>query len=189
MIEVGLVLPDDLAEMRLIEDEEEVQAYAPQTAQESLANGVGLGCLIGSGQDIDIGSLSESVEGIAKLVVVVADEKAWSLAKGSCLAQLLGDPGVVGTSGHAEMEQATRTQFDDNKDKDGAEEQVIGLEKVNSPDVLGMVAKKCGPRLLGRNGGAHLVDVPPNRTFGHSDTELEQFSPDACAPCGVVESS
>ena len=49
MIEVGLVLPHDLAEMRLIEDEEEVQAFAPYTAQESLTNGVGFGCLIGRG--------------------------------------------------------------------------------------------------------------------------------------------
>jgi len=58
---------------------------------------------------------------------------------GSCLAQLLGDPGIVGTSGDAEMYEATRTQLDDNKDKDGAEEQVIRLQKVNGPDVLGMV--------------------------------------------------
>ena len=142
MIEVGLVLLHGPAEMALIEDEEEVQAFAPHTAQESLANGIGLGRLIGCGQDLDIGPISDSVEGIAELVVVVANQEAWSLAKRGCFPQLLGHPGIAGTSGDAEMQQSTRTQFNDDKDKDGAEEEVIGLQEVNSPDVLGMVAKK-----------------------------------------------
>jgi len=47
------------------------------------------------------------------------------------------------------MQQATRAQLDDDKDKDGTEEQVMGLEKVNGPDVIGVIAKECGPRLLG----------------------------------------
>ena len=152
MIEVGLVLFHNPAEMAFIEDEEKVEAFASNTAQESLANGIGLGCLIGCGQDFDIGSLGDSVEDVAELVVVVTNQEAWPLAKRGCLAQLLGDPGVTGTSGDTKMEQATRTQFDDDKDKDGAEEQVIRLQEVNSPDVLGMVAKECGPRLPGRNG-------------------------------------
>jgi len=58
VIEVGLVLLHDLAEMAVVEDEEEVEAFAPHTAQESLAYGVGLGRLIGRGQDVDMGSLA-----------------------------------------------------------------------------------------------------------------------------------
>jgi hypothetical protein len=46
--------------MGLIEDEEEVQAFAPDTAQKSFAKGVGLRHLIGYGQALDIGSLSDS---------------------------------------------------------------------------------------------------------------------------------
>jgi len=43
VIEIGLILLHCLAEMALAQDEEEVQAFAPHAAQESLANGVGFG--------------------------------------------------------------------------------------------------------------------------------------------------
>ena len=82
MIEVGLVLLHDLAEMTLVEDEEEIQAFAPHTAQESLANGVGLAGFIRRGQDVDIGPLSDSVECRAVLVVVVANQEAATLTEG-----------------------------------------------------------------------------------------------------------
>jgi hypothetical protein len=186
LIEVVLVLPYDPAEVALIEDKEKVEAFAPYAAQESLAYGIGLGSLKGSGQDFDTGPLSDPVKGMAELVVVVANQESWSLAKRSCLPQLLGDPGVVGTSGYAEMEQSPRLQFNDDKDKNGAEKQVIGLQEVNSPDVLGMVAKERGPRLLGRKGRAHLVDVSLNRALGHLDAQLEKFSSYAFRAPGAI---
>ena len=49
VIEVGLNLLHCLLEMALAQNKEEVEAFAPHTAQKSLANGVGLGCLIGCG--------------------------------------------------------------------------------------------------------------------------------------------
>ena len=49
VIEVGLILLHCLLEMALAQDNEEVKAFAPHTAQESLANGIDLGCLIGRG--------------------------------------------------------------------------------------------------------------------------------------------
>ena len=85
-IEVVLVLPYDPAEVTLIEDEEEVQAFSPQAAQESLADGISLGSLKGSGQDFDIGSISDPVEGIAELVVVVANQEARALAERRCFS-------------------------------------------------------------------------------------------------------
>ena len=49
VIEVGLILLDCLMDVALAEDQEEVEAFAPHSSQESLANGVGLGCLMGRG--------------------------------------------------------------------------------------------------------------------------------------------
>ena len=49
VIEVSLILLHCLVEMALVQDQEEVEAFAPYTTQESLANGVGLGSLIGRG--------------------------------------------------------------------------------------------------------------------------------------------
>ncbi len=59
LIEVGLVLLHDLVEMAFIEDEEKVEAFASDTAQESLAYSIRLGSLIGCGQDFDTGPLGD----------------------------------------------------------------------------------------------------------------------------------
>lgn len=119
VIEVGLILLQCLAEMTFVQDEEEVEAFAPYTAQESLANGIGHGRLIGCFQDVDIGPISDSVECVAELAVVVTNKKPWSPAKWGGFPQLLGYPNIVRTSGHLETHQATKTQLDHNKDKDG----------------------------------------------------------------------
>jgi hypothetical protein len=75
---------EGLAEVTLIEDKEEVKAFAPQAAQESLADSICLGSLKGSRQNLDIGPISDPVEGSAELVVVITNQESWSLAEGCC---------------------------------------------------------------------------------------------------------
>ncbi len=81
----------DLAEVALVEDDEEVEACTPHAARESLADSVGLGGLTGSGQNVDVGPLSDSVECRAELVVVasmlpagffVSDVRRWGRIDG-----------------------------------------------------------------------------------------------------------
>jgi len=110
MIEIDLILLHGSIELPLAQDNEEVQAFTPYTAQESLANSVGLGSLIGRGQDFNARPFGGPVEGEAVLVVVVSNQKPRSLAKGGRLPQLLGHPGVAWTSGHTKMHQPARTQ-------------------------------------------------------------------------------
>lgn len=187
LIEVGLILLQCLAEMTFVQDEEEVEALAPNTAQKSLANSDSFGWSIGRGQDSDIGPIGDSIERNAELVVVVTDQKTGGIAKWYCLPQLLGDPGIVWTSGHAEMQQAMRTQLDHNEDKDDAEEEGKCLEEVNGPHVPGMVAKECGPRLPMRQRFAYLVHVPLSGALGDLAAQLEQFPANAfCSPGAVV---
>jgi hypothetical protein len=99
MVEIGLILLHGPIELLLVQDEEEVEAFTPHTAQKTLANSVGLGGLIRCGQDFDAGPFGDPVEGVAELVVVVANQEAWPLAKGSSFSQLLGDPAIMGCPG------------------------------------------------------------------------------------------
>ena len=105
---------------------------------------------IGRGENLNPAPIRYPVEGIPILVVVVANEEARPLAERGCLPQLLGHPVITWTSCHPEMHQATRLQLHDNEDKDSAEEEVIGLQEIAGPDILGMVAHKGRPGLLGR---------------------------------------
>ena len=90
-----------------------------------------------------------------------------------CLAQLLGYPGIVWAAGHTEMHQATGIQLDDNEDEEGAEEEVIGLQEVNGPDVLGVVAQKRRPGLFAGQRTPDWVDVRLDGALGHRDAQLK----------------
>jgi hypothetical protein len=92
MVEVRLVLLHQPMQMSFAEDEEEIQALPSHTAQEAFADGICLGRAVRCPQDLYPGS--GSIERRAVLGVVVADEKARSLAKRGCISQLLGDPGI-----------------------------------------------------------------------------------------------
>jgi len=173
MIEIGLILLHRPIEMSLTQDQEEIKAFPPRAAQESLANGIGLGRLIGRGQDLNPGPLRHAGEGSPELVVVVANEEARTLTKGRGLAQLLGYPGIVRTAGHPEMHQPTRFQLDYDEDEEGAEEEIIGLQEVNGPDVLGVVAQKRRPGLLVGQRTPHLVDVPLDGALGYLNAQLQ----------------
>ena len=93
-------------------------------------------------------ALSDPCEGRTVLGVVVADEVSRSFSKGGCAAQLLGDPGIGGALGHGKVNDAARFELDDDKDEQGAEEGIVGLHEIASPDLAGIVAQKGGPGLI-----------------------------------------
>ena len=91
--------------MALIQNQEEVEAFPPHAAQESLANGVGLGRLIRRGQHLNPAPIRHSGEGVPELVVVVANQEARTLAEGcGRWTQLLGHPFIIRTSGDPEVQ-------------------------------------------------------------------------------------
>ncbi len=76
------------------------------------------------------------------------------------------------------MHDTTETQLDDEEDKQAAEPQVVGLEKITSPDLMGVILQKGSPRLRRfsrRSGGADLRDVASDGSFGKREAEIAQF--------------
>ena len=84
--------------------------------------------------------LSDPVEGCSVLSVIVAAEEPWTFSERSGVAQLLSDPGIGGIAGDGEVDDAAGLEFDDDKDEHGAEEGIVGLEEVASPDLMGVVS-------------------------------------------------
>ena len=103
VVEVADVFPERAAQMGLTQDQDVIRALSTQAAQEALADGayhwyVGPGRSVGRAQYLY--TCRDPCEGRAVLGVVVADEVWWSLAKRSCIAELLGNPGIGRTLGH-----------------------------------------------------------------------------------------
>ena len=61
----------------------------------------------------------------AILLVPVVDEILGTSIPGSGFAQLLGDPFIGGGAGHRSVDDTPGVQFDDDKDEEGAKQQVV----------------------------------------------------------------
>jgi hypothetical protein len=73
-------------------------------------------------------------------------------------------------------------QFDEHEREDGAEEQVVGLQEIASPDVAGMVSQKRGPALPSGRLRSRRAHVLLHRALAGFDSELEQFSANPLGP-------
>ena len=145
MIEVLLVPLHQSVQVVLAQDQEVVEALPSQAAQETLADGVCLGCSIRCSQHLDPCAVSYLGKRIPILVVVVVDQKARSFCKGSRFAQLLGCPLVGWVPRHPKMDNSPRAQLDDDEHEDGAKEEIIGLKEIAGPNLAGVVAQERNP--------------------------------------------
>ena len=68
--------------------------------------------------------------------------------------------------------------MDDEKEEDRAEEEVVALDEITGPDVLGVILDERGPCVAARlaSAGPHVL---LDRSLAHADTELEQLAADA----------
>jgi hypothetical protein len=67
---------------------------------------------------------------------------------------------------------------DDEEEEDRAEEEVVALDEIAGPDVLGVILDERGPCLAARlaSAGPHVL---LNRSLAHADADLEQLAADA----------
>lgn len=73
------------------------------------------------------------------------------------------------------MDDTTGNQLDDEEDRQSSEPQVVGLEKIASPDLMRMILQKASPCLGGLSkwvSGANLSNVTSDGVFGQREAEL-----------------
>ena len=145
MVEVLHILLHDPVQMSFAQNQDVVEALAPQAAEEAFAYGVRLRCFVWCLQHLD--SCGRLLERISILVVIVPDQESWFFPKWRGFAQLLGYPRVRWVSRDAKMDHTARAQLDDNEHKYCTEEDVVCLKKVAGPNLAGVVAQERSPVL------------------------------------------
>jgi hypothetical protein len=110
---------------------------------------------------------------------VVVDQEPGPDALGRRLAELLGDPGVGGRAGDADVDHAPGAQLDDEEREQGSEEQVGELQEVARPDLAAVRAQEARPRLAGRARRPDAAEVALDGALADRDAEFEQFASDA----------
>ncbi len=95
VIKICDILADDMVEMAFTQNEVMIPALASHTANEALADRIGLRCLHRCFEHLNLTVLGYSGKAPPILPVIVSDQKAGSLSIGGGFPNLLGDPNIA----------------------------------------------------------------------------------------------
>ena len=127
----------------------EVQACAPQRADESLTECIGLGALGRRFEDPESKVLYAAVELRREDAIAIMEEKAIVMIRWDCFAQLLQGPGGGGMRGHIDVQNPACCMFHEHKHVEETTGRRDHHTEITGHDRLGMIAHK-GPPSLGR---------------------------------------
>jgi len=147
LIVVRCVLLQDEPKVPLVDDDEVVQTLTPQGADQTLGDGVRLGCPDGGQQRLDAEPGGVRDEATTVAAVAVPDEIAGLLAPGSGRDQLAPNPLGRGMGGHVEMHQPSASMGDKKEHVQRVQADGRDGEEVGRPDVRGVVAEEGPPGL------------------------------------------
>ena len=102
------------------------------------------------------------------------------------VAELLGDPLVRGRAGDPGVQHTPGVQLDDYESEDGSKEQVVGLDEVASPGLVGVVVQEGGPVLSAATGRLDPTHMLLDSSLADPDAQLEQLASDALGAPRVV---
>jgi len=111
-VAVRHVFVEDASQLALTQDDDVVEARAPDAAEEALAGRVLARCPIRRPYLRDAACCDNVGEGFAKRAVVVADEVPGQLPEWRGLAPRLGDPRVGRVARHTDMDHPARPERD-----------------------------------------------------------------------------
>jgi hypothetical protein len=95
MIKIRDTFSYDTMKMALTQNEDVIQTLASHTAHEPLADGVGSRCFHRGLEHLHLTILGHAGETPPILVVIVSDQKAWTLSLGRGFPDLLRDPSIT----------------------------------------------------------------------------------------------
>src|SRR5262249_12133978 len=131
-------------EVAAAEDQQPVETFGADGADEALGVGVCPWCADGRVDHFDPLAAEDLVEGGSELAVAVMDQKAHALEH-ACeaeIARLLGDPGA-GRAGRAAGEvHATTPKFDEEEHVEAAQRDRLDREKVTGEHARGLLAQE-----------------------------------------------
>ena len=128
----------------------EIQAFAPQRADESLTECIGLGTLGRRFEDPESKVLYAAVKWRREDAIAIMEEKAIGMIRWDGFAQLLQGPGGGGMRGHIDVQNPACGMFYEHNHVEQAKGGSDHHTEVTRDDGLGMIAHKGLPALRRR---------------------------------------
>ncbi len=122
---------------------------------------------------------SAALEVRGELIIPIANEESRSLCERCGIAELLRRPRAGGRTCNGPVHDFASAEIDDEESEYGPEPDVVGLDEVARPDVLGVVLEEGCPALTGAVRLPTRLQIPLDRALRNTDTELEQFTANA----------
>ena len=187
---VGVVVLDELAqhyrEVARSGDQQVVEAFAAQRADEAFGDRVGPRRPDWGADDADVGAGEHGVEGGGELAVPVADQEPELLGAVAevheQVAGLLGDPGAGGVGGDPGDVHAAAAVLDHHEDVEAAQEDGVDVGEVDREDRVGLRGEELSPGRAGPSRGgveAGGLEDRPDGGGGDLVAEADQLALDA----------
>jgi hypothetical protein len=174
-------------------DQQVVEAFAAQGADEAFRDGVGSRCSNWGADDADVGAGEHGVEGGGELAVSVADQKpkpAGLVAEiDEEVAGLLGDPVPGGVGGDPGEVHPAGAVLDHDEQVEASEEDGVDVGEVDREDRVGLRGQELFPGRAGPLGSgvnaSGLKDLPDSGG-GDLVAESDELTVDASVAPGRV---
>jgi len=167
-VEVLDILAQDDVEVAWSGDQDVIEAFPAQRADEPFPDRVRPGRLGRSTDDPDVGTGEDGVECRGEFAVSVADQKPEPVGAVAevheKVAGLLGDPGAGGVGGDPGEVHAAAAVFDDEEDVEAAQEDGVDVGEVDGEDGVGLGGQELSPGRPSSSGrgieSCFLQDLP-----------------------------
>jgi len=137
-------------------DQEVVEAFLAQGADEAFRDRVRPWCPYRGADDPDVGTGEDRVEGGGELAVPVADQELESVGAfaevDEQVAGLLGDPGPGGVGGDPGDVYAAAVMLDGDEDVEAAQQDSVDVGEVDREDGMGLRGQELSPGRTGPPG-------------------------------------
>jgi hypothetical protein len=177
-------------------DQEMIETFAAQGADEAFRDGVRPRCSCRGADDADVGTGEYRVEGGGELAVAVADQELKAVGVlaevHEQVAGLLGHPRPGGVGGDPGEVHAAAAVLDNDQDVEAAEEDGVDVGKVDREDPVGLRGEELLPGRSGPERGgidARGLEDHPHGGGGNVVAESDELTLDAAvAPSGILSS-
>jgi hypothetical protein len=188
-VEVADILPGDIFQVLVVEEEHVVKGLAPQATDKSFADGIHVR---GPDRRLDYprtGAFGDAVECGAELLVAVSNQKSRSQVLPGRVPQLLRRPLLGRVPRGRDVHDLARALIHQEEEEQRPEEQVVGLHEVTAPDVVGVVLDEGCPPLATTAVLADGAHVLLNGPLAQLYAEFQELAPDPFGPPEATRAS
>jgi len=179
LVEVQGICREEAGELLLLKDQEVIQAFSPDAAQEAFTHSISSWGSVRRSKDFDATRDCYACEMRAEFTVVIPDQIFWPFSIRSRFSQLLCHPQISWRACHIHMDHLARLQFDNEEGKKWTKKEIRHLQEIAGPYLCRMVAQERFPGLSTQPFVADGSHIFLNCSFTHPNIELEKLTTNA----------